>query len=198
MKNKKIIIALIVVVVVIGVWFSLSSPEEGPQTDNKYNNTDSKEKKLPDKELSEINFSIYNQNKTIKWNLDAENVKQFADKSLLKLNPIKIKVYNIKNEKELLYTFQADRAKYLSDKGSLDIEGPVSIKRDKINLTLDNLNWQSEEDRITGDKVKFSNPNYSLNGARFEANSKLNHLIFYGDEKSKASFAWEENSDETD
>jgi LPS export ABC transporter protein LptC len=200
-KRKIFILVFIVVIIVIGLWFSLIPSEQAKKPESKTGQTDSGDKgnkDLPDREFSGIDFSIYNSDKTIKWKLAAENVKQFENKDILKLYPIRVNVYNVNNEKELLYTFQAEKGRYLNKEGLLDIKGPVSIKKDKIKLTLDDLNWQRKKDKLTGKKINFSSPKYSVNAASFRANSELSYFVFYGDKQKKASFTWEESADETD
>ena len=185
-------------VVVFGVWYSLVSPDAGDIAEDTTNRPQKEENNSPDQELSGISLSLYNNDKSVKFNLNANNVKQYENQSLLKLYPVKIKAYDIQGEEELLYTFQAKSGKYHSTQGMLDLQGPVSIKRDKINLDFADLTWQKNKNRITGEKVKFSSPNYSLTGARFESNTKLTRFVFYGSKENKARFIWKENIDDTD
>jgi len=194
--NKKRIIILSVVFLTITALFlfNFSNTENGNNDEKKFEN--SSQEPQAEEEFADINLNLYNKDKTVKLELSAENLARYEDENLLKMNPVEIKAYEIKNqendEENLLYTLKGEQGNYQSDKGILKITGAVTIKRDKKRFSFEEIiiNEDSNQVLAKGNVVLESKEILVISDS-FKSNLALDYFEFLGDKKV-ARLNWEE------
>ena len=197
--NKKWIIILSVIFLTITALFlfNFSNTENGNNDEKKFEN--SSQEPQAEEEFADINLNLYNKDKTVKLELSADNLARYEDENLLKMNPVEIKAYEIKNqendEENLLYTLRGEKGNYKSDKGILKITGAVTIKRDKKRFSFEEITINEDNNEVLAQgNVILESEEIIVKSDRFISNFALDFLEFYGDKKV-ARINWKETDD---
>jgi LPS export ABC transporter protein LptC len=187
-KNKRdIFIVIIIIFISGGIYLSLNynayleTPDLKPKPEIE-----------ADAKFKEIGLSLYNNMKDIKWELKAEELVQYEDRDYIDISPIELRAIQVDN-KEFLYSLAASRGIYLVSESKLDIEGPVKITKDKLEIITQKLIWEKEKNLLTGSGIEMNSDSFFLTGEGFESDFSLNRFIVYGNEKEQVHFFWREN-----
>ena len=146
--------------------------------------------------LKNINFGLYNEDDSLKWDLTAEEITRFTDQKKIDLSDIIVKAQDLTTEnngEKDLYFFDAPGGNYWEQDNKLFIKGPVNIAKKDYHLILGNLRWYQEENIISGNQgIKLETPKFLLKGAEFESNLALDSITISGEE-TQAQLRWKEN-----
>jgi len=195
--NKKSIIILSVIFIAITALFLFNffTIENEEKVEKKVEN--SGQKPQAEEEFADIKLNLYNKDKTVKLELSAKNLVRYEDENLLKMNPVEIKAYDIKEsdeskEENLLYTLRGEKGNYQSDKGIMTISGAVTIERNnkRFSFAEITINEESNEVLAKGDVV-LESKEMIVKSDRFRSNLALDFLEFFGDKKV-ARLNWKE------
>lgn len=198
--NRKWIIILSVIFIAITALFLFNFFSIEEENEVEKNVEDSGQEPQAEEEFADINLNLYNKDKTVKLELSAENLVRYEDENLLKMNPVEIKAYDIKESDEskkenLLYTLRGEKGNYQSDKGLLTISGAVTIERDKKSFSFEEITINEENNEVLASgNVVLESEEMIVKSDRFRSNLALDYLEFYGDKKV-ARLNWKEIDD---
>ena len=198
--NKKWIIVLSVIFITITVLFFFNFSTTEDENNIKEKSENSTQKPQAEEEFADIKLNLYNKDKTVKLELSAKNLARYEDENLLKMNPVQIKAYDIKEsdqskEENLLYTLRGEKGNYQSDKGLLTISGAVTIERHDKRFSFAEITINEDDNEVlaTGNVV-LESKKVIVRSDRFRSNLALDFLEFYGD-KEVARLSWKEIDD---
>ncbi len=199
MKKNKIIIIVSILLIVGVFWFSFNPFQTEDMKEDSQTKQEEKDVSA-DKEFAEVDFTLYNSNKTIKWNLNASEISHFEDDNLLQLLPVEIRVYEINDDDELLYSIKAEEGEYHNQPGFIELKGPINLSRDQTAINLNKLKWKQDEDRISGDgDVLIENPRFKISGEKLFTDSSLKKIeIEGGDEQAELQWYRQERENDDD
>lgn len=200
MENKKLVILIIISIIIItGIAFSLTYQ---PENSHRISDSGIKNDLKPDNQIKNIKLTLFNSDRSISWQMESDEIKNYREDALLELKPIQISAnkerdqnydegeYN-KNGKNIIYTIMAKESIYQTTSGKININGPVRINKDKFALTSGQLTWQDGEDNIYGQEgVSISSPFFIINGEEFIADIALKKLTISGDEDEQVFLKW--------
>lgn len=195
--NKKWLSILSIIFLFITVLFLFNIfTVENENNKNKIDNSDQTPQAPQAKEeFADINLNLYNKDKTVKLELSAKNMRSYED--LLKMNPVKIKAYNIEDKKEssqanLLYTLKGEKGNYQKEKGLLTISGMVTIKRSEKRFSFSEIIIDEDNSQVTavGDVI-LETGEMVIKADKFKSNLALDYFDFFGI-KDQASLNWKE------
>ncbi len=151
----------------------------------------------PQTQFEEVNFQLYNQKKTVRWELKARTLAHDEKDDYLRLNPVEVSVFD-NDRNEILYKFTAGRGKYLSREEKMKIYGPVEITLNNYHVEAGNLTWEQERDIIKAENgVKVTTPaGHIINGDFLYTDSRLSSLNIHGTAGKQAQMNWEEQENE--
>lgn len=199
MKKNKIIIIVSILLIVGVFWFSFNPFQTEDMKEDSQTKQEEKDVSA-DKEFAEVDFTLYNSNKTIKWNLNASEISHFEDDNLLQLLPVEIRVYEINDDDELLYSIKAEEGEYHNQPGFIELKGPINLSRDQTAINLNKLKWKQDEDRISGEgDVLIENPRFKISGEKLFTDSSLKKIeIEGGDEQAVLQWYRQERENDDD
>ena len=193
-KKFLYIIAAIILctVIIIPVFFISGGNEDAISTDNKESST-----KTSQTQFKEIDFTLYNGQKTVRWELAARKLSHYKEDDYLKLSPVEICVYD-NNKDEILYSFTAEKGSYQGNEGKLIIDGPIDVNCNNYQLKIGNLSWQQDKDIIKGSSgVEVITPaGNALSGKYLITDSRLYSISVYGSDEKQACFSWKERKND--
>lgn len=191
-SKKLILIAIIIFFIVVTLSLVIIFHEE---TGQKITERE-EEETVSEESLSEVEFTLYNQDKTIRWELTASRLNRRQEEGILELEPLMVDVYDQERE-ELLYQLTAYSGNYYNQEERLEIEGPLRLKRDNDYLQAARMTWRADEDIIYGYRqVEIETDSFVLTGSRFETNSDLTYFKIEGDREEQAHLIWREEEDD--
>ena len=144
----------------------------------------------PQAQFEEVNFTLYNDKKTARWELTARKLVHEEKNDYIKLNPVEISVYDNETDK-VLYRFRSEKANYNGSKEELKISGPVVVKFANFQLKAGNLSWQQKEDLIkaySGVEIKTLDGEI-ISGEKLHTNSCFSTISIYGSNEKQASWS---------
>lgn len=199
MKKNKIIIIVSILLIVGVFWFSFNPFQTEDMKEDSQTKQEEKDVSA-DKEFAEVDFTLYNSNKTIKWNLNASEISHFENDNLLQLLPVEIRVYEINDDDELLYSIKAEEGEYHNQPGFIELKGPINLSRDQTAINLNKLKWKQDEDRISGEgDVLIENPRFKISGEKLFTDSSLKKIeIEGGDEQAVLQWYRQERENDDD
>ncbi|MCF8008708.1 MAG: LPS export ABC transporter periplasmic protein LptC [Halanaerobiales bacterium] len=183
--NRKLIFGIILLIIIsTGVFFSLKEYNK-PLNQNGQDKTN--QNKI-ENFIKKVDLTLYNNNRTIKWNLDTEKLTSIKEGSIYEMDTINFSALEAKNE---IYSGQGQRAQYNNEEEILTIIDQIVIKKVELEIKLNKLKWFQKENKISGlDGVKLSSPNFIINADSLESDTDLSKIIFKGNELSKARLEW--------
>ncbi len=193
-KKFLYIIAAIILctVIIIPVFFISGENEDVVSKDNKESSS-----KTSQTQFKEISFTLYNGQKTVRWELTATKLSHYKEDDYLKLRPVEICVYD-NNNNEILYSFTAEKGSYRGNEGRLIINGPIAVNFNNYQLKTGNLSWQQDKDIIKGSSgVEVITPaDGFLSGEFLITDSHLHSISVYGSDEKQAYFSRKERKNE--
>lgn len=187
MDKKSIFLALFIFIVIgLAFYFSFYDlalvPEEPVVEDDS-----------PDEELKGVEFTIYNDQKNMKLRLKSDKVDNFKKKQLMKLKPVKVKVYSTENE-ELLYTLDGDFGRYYTARKYLEVRDNVVLDSEEYHITAAELDYEIQKNYIKGrGSVKITAADFNSTADNFSSNLNLKDLkLSEGDSSSRAKIILKE------
>jgi len=186
-KFKKYLIIIFMIITVAGIWYSIGSYKSYVEINNK-SNVEKEEELKPANEMKELHLTLYNKDKSIKWELESNSA--IKTEQGLEMIGIKIDVYDEIEGKEI-YNFEALKAYYESVEEILEIKGPVKINSENLYLNIDNLIWEQKNDIIKGEgKIIINGPSFIIKGKKFRGNSSLTDISISGVSDRQAYMNW--------
>ncbi len=183
--KKKIFLATILILIVVGgiafsIYHEMNREEDIPQ-----DNTNSTQEK---EYLTNIDLELYNNDKTIMWNLDSGKLVREDEGNIYNMDSPSFEAYE--NE-EILYTGHGNNAIYNNSEETISLSGNIEIDKNKLLLQTERIIWNQKDDIITGEKgVKLTSPELIITSEEFTAPVSLNRIEFKGSENSRAKVEW--------
>lgn len=201
-KNKKFLIILIISVIILliiisGLYFKNKFQTE---TDNSGSERRNNQEETPEDELKKVNFTLYNEDKTIKWELSSRSATRFEEQGVINLSPLTVNAYKIKND-HLFYSLTGKAGEYLYREQKLNVKGPVQMKGKDYHLTASKVIWNQQNNKIFGHNgVRITAPSFVMTGDYFQVDLGLEQLTVTGSEETRVHFKWKgkKNEIETD
>lgn len=202
MKNKAIFLLIGVIIIIIGVYFSLRyQPELNPGSDS----IESGENNIiPEDQFKDVQLFFYNSDGSIVWHLESELLNNYNQNRVLDLSPVQIAAvessdsrFNGENysAEQVLYYLTASDSSYNIDSGIIGLAGPIEINKDEITFRAVNLTWQEGKDRISATGgVSIESPDFHIKGENLEGDIALDNVSISGKEE-QAFFTWKKGSD---
>lgn len=184
--KKKILFAAVVILIIIGgIVFSIYH-ETSREDDIDQSNTD--DSPAETEYLTNIDLELYNNDKSIKWNLDSEKLEREDEGNLYKLDLPNFKAFE---DDELLYTGHGNSASYNNREEFISLSGDIEIDKNDLFLETDRITWNQKNDVISGENsVKLTAPDLIITSKEFAAPVSLNRIEFIGSEDKKAKVEW--------
>lgn len=185
MTKKIYALIMIILILIGGIIFSLRNNKivdiEEPITDTET---------LPDDRMEEVEFSLYNQDRSVTWKLNSANLNRYNKQGLLELDVVEIIAYDMQDNE--LYTISAGSS--TMDAGNnITLEDSVEVHQDQRTITAEKILWQQNNDIIEGTGgIVIKSPPFLITGQTFTSNSKLSKLTVNGNKDKQAFFSWEE------
>ena len=198
--NKKWIIVLSIILVIITALFLFKFLTVENENKNEKIVENSGQEPQAEEEFADITLNLYNEDKTVKLELSAENLARYEDENLLKMNPVEIRAYDIEKTAEtskdnLLYILRGEKGNYESDKGLLTISGAVTIERDEKSFSFEEITINEGNNEILAEgNVVLESKEIIVRSDRFRSNLAFEYFDFYGDKKV-ARLNWKEIDD---
>ncbi|MFW6028952.1 MAG: hypothetical protein ACOCRO_01720, partial [Halanaerobiales bacterium] len=152
-------------------------------------------------EFADATLNLYNNDKTVKLELKADEIKQF-DNKLLNLNPVEITAFNIDEESnesssQSLYKLEGKSGEYMNDEDLLTISGSVKIRKGDNLFSFEKINIKEKSNEIHGKgNVSLETEEFMVSSKEFKTDFSLSTLEFYGDKQNRAKLKWKEIEDE--
>ncbi len=146
-KQGLIIIIIILLVVGMGLlinkfYFSNSQPET-----NISDHSVQEKKDEASTKLEQAAITLFSEDGTTKWELKAEEIKQFEDSSRVALQQITAEVYEQGSQ---LVSLTAAEGEADTKTGFLSLDGPITVQNEERMLKTDKLNWNEAKNQLTG------------------------------------------------
>ena len=182
-KRKLILIFLMIIILITGIsltiYYEINKEEESVVE---------REQQDQQEYLTQIDLELFNNDKTIKWNVNSEKLTRENNGSIYKMDILDFEAYE--NE-ELIYTGRGEKADYNKDKEIFSFTGDININRDDSVLQTNQIVWNRKNDIIKGEGgVRFETSQFVITSNKFSAPLSLNKIEFIGNEKAKAKVEW--------
>lgn len=197
-KNRLYLITLIIIIVVTaGIWFSFTSIHQEEEEKNSEEQVNQEKERGQQARFQDAEFTVYNNDKTIRWELDTSKLLHREKENLMQMMPVNARAFSDDDNKQI-YSLKGTEGFYRGAEGRFKIEGPVNLEKDEYVLKAGKLIWYQERDMITGsDNLEISTSEIILTGDKFEADTALTTFTVYGNSR-QAKLIWRENEDEKD
>ncbi len=192
MKNRRILILLGLIIIIVGIYMSLHYQPERIQ--NKPGELE-EDNLLPGDQFKNVQLVFFNSDASISWHLDSESINNFARQRVLELFPVNITALTA--EEEILYKLYANNSLYELDSGLMEISGPIEIIKDQLNFQAARISWQDGGDLLlaTGG-IYIHSHDFIIEGDSLETDLSLNRITIMGGERKQAYFTWKDGSDQ--
>lgn len=183
--KKKIIFAAIVILIIIGgITFSIYHEMNREDEIDQSNTNGSQE----DEYLTNIDLELYNNDKTIMWNLDSEKLIRENEGNIYNMDLPNFQAYE---DDELLYTGHGNSASYNNNEEIISLSGNIEIDKNELLLETDRITWNQKDDIISGGNgVILTSPELIITAEEFTGPVSLNRIEFKGSENSRAKVEW--------
>lgn len=184
------IVLLITVVLISGIYFAFTY-QPAVDENNDSSMASSERDTIPESKFKDIDLTVFNEDNSVNWQIEASDITSFSQGELLKLSPLNLTAYD-KND-EILYTITADYCNYRSAQGEMDIIGSVVMEKDELRMLTAHLDWDKDEELIRGSGgVSFTSPSYQLTGGMFQATTDFSRITVYKGNKEQAALLLKE------
>ena len=182
--RKKLIFGIIITVIIaFGIGFSIYDEISNDNDINQDNNNQAEEEYL-----TEIDLELYNNDKTIRWNLNSEKLQSEEDGTLYNMDLPYFEAYQ---DDELIYTGQGENAVYNNRQELMSLSGDIKINKDNMVLETQTIAWNQKNDIIRGEGgVSLTSPKLVISSETFQGPISLETIEFYGTEQNQAKVEW--------
>jgi LPS export ABC transporter protein LptC len=176
--RKSIFLALFIfIIIVFSLYFTVQEnpviPPE-PAVENK---------NLPEAEMQDVSFSIFNENQKQELKLQTQELKNFKSQNRMELRPIGLKVYSF-NEEQLLYKLTGDYGVYYNSRDYIEIRGNVVVESDSYHIRADELDYNLSRNYLEGrGSVTIRGNNFNSKAESFNSDLNLRDLKLSGNKK---------------
>jgi len=173
--RKSIFLALFIfIIIVFSLYFTLNqNPITPPEPEVV-------EQNLPEEELEDVSFSIFNERQEHELKLETEELENYKSQNRMELKPIEVRVYSLNGE-DLLYTLRGDFGIYYSSRDYLELRSNVIIKSDQYRIETDQLDYYLDRNYLEGrGSVKIAGANFSSEAESFNSDLNLKNLKLAG------------------
>jgi len=183
-KKKLIFGIIITIIIAFGIGFSIYDEmynDNGPSQNNNNNQTE-------EEYLTEIDLELYNNDKTIRWNLNSEKLQSKEDGNIYNMDLPYFEAYQ---DDQLIYTGQGENAIYNNSQDLMSLSGDIEINKDNIILETQTIAWNQKNDIIRGEGgVKLTSSKLVISSETFQGPISLEKIEFFGTENSQAKVEW--------
>lgn len=184
MDRKSIFLALFIfIIIAFSLYFTL---EENPVIPPE---PAAKNEELPEEELENVNFSIFNNQQEHELKLETETLQNYKNENRMELRPIEAEVYSL-NSGKLLYTLTGDFAIYYANQDYIKIRGNVVVESDRYQIESEELDYYLSRNYLEGrGSVKISGSDFDSKAESFNSDLNLNDLKLSGnDQQAEINF----------
>ncbi|MGM0446513.1 MAG: LPS export ABC transporter periplasmic protein LptC [Bacillota bacterium] len=182
--RKKIIFGIIIIIIIaFGIGFSIYDELIDDSDDNQNIETETEEEYL-----TEIDLELYNNDKTIRWNLNSEKLQSREEGNIYNMDLPYFKAYE---NDDLIYTGEGKNAVYNSNQELMSLSGEIEINKDDMFLETQTIAWNQKDDIIRGEGgVKLTSPKFVISSETFQGPLSLERIEFFGTENNQAKVEW--------
>ena len=187
-KDKRKIIFTVIIFIIIAIGVSFSIYDEVKDINNDENENTVQNNEQEGEYLTRIDLVLFNNDKTIKWNLDSEKLTQKDEGNIYNMSLLQFKAFENDN---LIYTGEGQEAEYNNDEKVISLSGDISINKNAVLLETKKIIWEQKNDIIKGtDGVKLISDDLIITSEQFSGPISLNRIEFTGTESSQAKVEW--------
>lgn len=188
LKDKKKITFAIVVIIIFIIGISFSIYDEIKNSNSKGKQNDTPEDNEQGEYLKKIDLSLFNNDKTIKWNLNSERLTQKDEGNYYIMDLLEFKAYE---DDTLIYSGDGNKAEYDNIEKIISLSGNISINKNNLLLKTNTMVWEQENDIIRGEnKVELSSSEFVIEAESFSAPLTLKKITFFGSEDKQVKLEW--------
>ena len=178
MDRKSIFLALFIfIIIVFSLYFTLQENpilplEPAAEIEN-----------LPEEEMQDVSFSIFNENQKHELKLQTQELKNFKSQNRMELRPIELKVYSLNGE-QLLYTLSGDFGVYYNSRDYIEIRGNVVVETTSYHIRGDELDYNLSLNYLEGrGSVTIRGSDFNSKAESFNSDLNLRDLKLSGNKK---------------
>lgn len=181
--RKKLIFGIIITILIaFGIGFSIY--DELLEDDDNQNISPETEEEY----LTQIDLELYNNDKSIRWNLNSDKLQSQENGSLYNMDLPYFEAYQ---NDELIYTGEGENAIYNNEQELMSLSGDIEINKDNMLLETQTIAWNQKDDIIRGEGgVKLTSPKLVITSETFQGPLSLERIEFFGTENSQAKVEW--------
>jgi|AntRauTorckE6833_2_1112554.scaffolds.fasta_scaffold00122_9 LPS export ABC transporter protein LptC len=181
-KKKLIFGIIIIIIIAFGIGFSIY--DELLEDDDNQNIS----KETEEEYLTEIDLELYNNDKTIRWNLNSKKLQSQNDGKIYNMDLPYFEAYE---NDELIYTGEGENAVYNNEQKLMSLSGDIEINKDNMLLETQTIAWNQKDDIIRGEGgVKLTSSKLVITSETFQGPISLERIEFFGTENSQAKVEW--------
>ena len=175
MDRKSIFLALFIfIIIVFSLYFTL---DQNPITPPEPEAVD---QNLPEEELQNVNFSLFNNNQQHELKLETKKLLNYKSEDKMELQPLKAEVHSLNNN-QLLYTLTGDFAVYYTSQDCIELKGNVVIDSERYHIRADELDYYLDRNYLEGrGSVKITGSDFSSEAESFNSDLNLKNLKLTG------------------
>lgn len=193
------LIFIFIIILLISFWLILSERENMTGTDE--NQNQKQEEQNNTHFLKKVETVLYNQENTVKWDLDSKEIINLNNKNKINFEELEVDAFSIKDktDEDKLYTFTTPFATYFNRENRFNLEGPVFINKGDYNLEAGNMIWYQNQDQVKGSRgIRIESEKIIMTGDKFESSLELENIKISGKKDQRAHLYWKENENEED
>lgn len=203
MKNKKVLIIFVIMVLAIGM---LAGCENGEVEDNEEPVVEEEvDDRLdePGQEIRSGRLNLYSDDDEARWQLESELIRQLERTGELELEPVEVEAFLADGDEfsEIMaYWLESDAGLYREEEGLLELLGSARLESDRYIFISENITWDQKTNMISSEgEIEIRTDNFTARGGSFDATGDLETLIIYRSQENSARVIWEaEEDDELD
>ena len=203
MKNKKVLIIFVIMVLAIGM---LAGCENGEVEDNEEPVAEEEvDDRLdePGQEIRSGRLNLYSDDDEARWQLESELIRQLERTGELELEPVEVEAFLADGDEfsEIMaYWLESDAGLYREEEGLLELLGSARLESDRYIFISENITWDQKTNMISSEgEIEIRTDNFTARGGSFDATGDLETLIIYRSQENSARVIWEaEEDDELD
>lgn len=180
MDKKSIFLALFIfLIIILAFYFTLNevvvpNPERVEPEEN-----------LPEEELEEVSFTVYNDQENKRLELKSERVDNFKNRERMELRPVEAEVYSTETG-ELLYTLDSDFGIYYSQREYLELRDNVVVDSKVYHIESDELDYYLKKNYVEGrGTVKITGQDFRSAADSFNSDLNLRDLTLKKETENK-------------
>ncbi len=186
MKRLKILAVLVLSLVLLLGVINLgrnNQSEQGNENDvnSREDYNQEMENRQPESILKDATISLYSEEQVTKWELSAEEIRDYKQPDEYKLDNITASIYE--DEEKVLSVTSASGV-FDEETGFLTLTGRINLVSEQRRIEVDRLNWNQSNNELTGrGNVLISQPGLEITADNFVSQIDLRRVNLVDDVK---------------